>query len=57
MKRPGLRSGDNTNMNLKAKVGESMDWIRLAEGGVNCRSLCEHDHELWGSVKCRKFRE
>jgi len=57
LKIPGLRSGDNTNMNLKARVGEGMDWIRVAEGSVNCRFLCDRDYELWGSVKCRKFRE
>lgn len=44
-------------MNLKAMVREGVDWIRVAEGGVKCRFLCEHGHELWVSVKCRKFRE
>lgn len=44
-------------MNLKARVGEGVDWIYVAEGGVKCRFLCEHDHELWASAKCRKFLE
>jgi len=44
-------------MNLKARVGEGVDWIRVAEGGVKCRFLCEHGHELWGPAKCREFCE
>jgi len=57
LKRPGLRSEDNSKMNLKARVGEGVDWIRVAEGGVKCRFLCEHGHELWGPAKCREFCE
>jgi len=33
-------------MNLKARFGERVDWIHVVEGGVQCRFLCERDHEL-----------
>jgi hypothetical protein len=33
VERRGLRSEDNIKMNLKARVWEGVDWIRVAEGG------------------------
>ena len=53
--RPRHRWEDNIKMDLQEVGCGGMDWIELAQDGVQFAGTCECGNEPSGSIKCGEF--